>query len=98
MTTTELFLKENRNEIVEKLNGIVTKKGYSSLKEAMIVFKAKMEASNNNAMIAYCAVHAITPSFGTKIEVVYSKPYSESNHAKQVKYFGSEKTTQLNDI
>tara|TARA_R110000851_G_scaffold300803_1_gene457043 strand:- start:58 stop:384 length:327 start_codon:yes stop_codon:yes gene_type:complete len=33
-----------------------------------------------------------------KVAVTYSKPYSESNHAKQVNYFGAEKTNQLNNL
>ena len=33
-----------------------------------------------------------------KIGVVYSRPYSESNHAKQVNYHGAQKAAMLNNI
>lgn len=33
-----------------------------------------------------------------EIGVTYSKPYSESNHAKMVNYYGKEKANQLNNL
>lgn len=33
-----------------------------------------------------------------EIDITYSKPYSESNHAKRVNYYGKEKANQLNNL
>lgn len=98
MTTTEKYLKENRNEIIRILTGYVKEMRGVTLKQLMITFKNKMEETNNNKTRSYFAAKQIEQTPFGKIEVVYTKPYSESNHAKQVKYFGAEMTERLNNI
>jgi hypothetical protein len=95
--TTATYLKNNRKEIVSILTNIVNSLSGVTLKQAMIVFKSEMKATDNNTTLSYFAVKQIEQTFG-EIEVVYTKSYSESNHAKQVNYYGKDKTNQLNNI
>ena len=37
-------------------------------------------------------------NMSVEIGVTYTKPYSESNHAKKVNYYGKEKANQLNNL
>jgi len=95
--TTTVFLKENREEIINVLNNIISNMRGVTLKEAMVTFKNEMEKTNNNKTLSYFAVKEL-PQTQTKIEVVYSKPYSQSNHAKMVNYHGKEKARQLTSL
>jgi|GEM_PF-4071690 len=97
MTNTEKYLKENRTQIVTILKKYVTEMSGVTLNQLMTAFKSKMEETNNNKTLSYFAAKQVPQTFG-EIEVKYSKPYSESNHAKMVNYYGEEKSNQLMNI
>ena len=98
MKTTEQYLRENREEIIRILNNTISLMRGVTLKQAMIVFKSKMEETNNNKTLSYFAVKQIEQTPLGKIGVIYSRPYSESNHAKMVNYYGKEKANQLSNL
>lgn len=98
--TTAQYLSENRETIIRVIKTQISSRSTLTLKDAMVVFMDKMEETNNNATLSYGAVkEASNALFQTgSTSVVYSKPYSESNHAKQVAYFGAEITKQFKNI
>lgn len=92
MTTAE-FLTANRETIIRVIKTKISSRSAFTLKDAMVVFMNKMEETNNNTTLSYGAVkEASNNNFQTgETSVSFSKPYSESNHAKQVAYFGADK-------
>jgi len=90
--TTAQYLSENRETIIRVIKTQISSRSTLTLKDAMVVFMNKMEETNNSTTLSYGAVkEASNALFQTgSTSVVYSKPYSESNHAKQVAYFGAE--------
>jgi len=97
MTTTDKYLKENREEIINILKRYEVEMQGVTLNQLMIVFKNKMEETNNNKTLSYFAAKQIPQKFN-EIKTTYSKSYNESNHAKMVNYHGKEKTEQLYNI
>ena len=102
--TLQEWMTENRELVIASYNALKEEKFFSgiTMKEfGLSVFRAM---SNNNPKSANRAatllpnVMGMVYSNNTSCGVTYSKPYSESNHAKQVSYFGTEKTNQLNAI
>lgn len=92
--TTAKYLKENREEIVTVLTDYQNDMVGVTLKQLMVVFKNKMKETNNNKTLSYFAASQAEQA-ECKIELTYSKPYSESKHAKMVNYHGSKKANQL---
>ncbi len=97
-------MTENRELVIASYNDLKEEKFFSgiSMKEfGLSVFRAM---SNNNPKSANRAASLLPNVLGmaysnnTTCGVSYSTPYAESNHAKQVAYFGAEKTNQLNAI
>ena len=91
--TTQQYLTENRETIIRVIKTQISSRSTLTLKDAMLVFMNKMEETNNNTTLSYGAVkEASNTLFKTgSTSIVYSKPYAESNHAKQVAYFGADK-------
>lgn len=99
MTTAE-FLTANRDKVINTIKSQISSRSTLTLKDAMIVFMNKMEETNNNTTLSYFAVkEASNNNFQTgTTNTTFSQPYSESNHAKQVAYFGAEKTNQFKNL
>ena len=106
MTTFNLhtFLTENREVVIAKHAKLETEQFFSGItvKNFMI---AVMTGMQNNAPRNEKQAHKTLEMVmgmvyvsNVKIGVVYSRPYSESNHAKQVNYFGAQKTNALNSL
>ena len=93
MTTTK-YLKENREEIITNLTGYQKNMTGVTLKQLMAAFKSKMLETKNNKTLSYFAASQVEEAPFT-MESTYSKPYSQSNHAKMVNYHGSKKANQL---
>lgn len=94
---TAKYLKENREEIVTILTGIQKGMVGVTLKQLMLAFKSKMEETNNNKTLSYGAARQVEEAAFT-MESTYSKPYSQSNHAKMVNYHGSKKANRLMNL
>jgi len=103
--TTKDFLTDNREQVINFYNENV--KGlYNTTLNAFMV-----DLMNNFRKITIVENLTKTDLFGNlneaksrlgcmsvEIGVTYTKPYSESNHAKRVNYYGKEKVEQLNRI
>lgn len=103
--TTQNFLSENRNSIISFYNSNIKGESNITLKEFM------MKLMNNfSHVVKVVDLYSSKNLFGNLFElqsailknvevgVTYSKPYSQSNHAKQVNYYGVEKTNQFKNI
>ena len=100
--TTKKFLTENREQVINYFNENV--KGHynvtlnSFMVDLMKNFKKITIVDSLTKTDLYGNLTEAKSRLGlmdNEIEVVYSKPYSESNHAKQVHYFGKEKVNKL---
>jgi hypothetical protein len=103
--TTQNFLSENRNSIITFYNSNIKGESDITLKEFMM----KLMSSFNH-VVKVVDIYSKKNLFGNLFElqgiilsnveigVTYSKPYSQSNHAKQVNYYGIEKTNQFKNI
>ena len=95
MTQSEKIenLKAKRNGIISELNKYnVVKNGEVTLVEAMTMFKDFYLSNEGEALTpAYQHLDTILGANSKNVTLTFSKPYSESNHAKQVAYFGSDK-------
>jgi hypothetical protein len=103
MTTLE-FLKANKEDVVNYYNGKI--KGYYnvSLKDFMLDlmnnFRKITISEGLKRMDLMCNLQEAQSRLGTfdcEIETTYSKPYSESNHAKAVAYFGADKVRMMSN-
>jgi len=103
--TTKKFLTENRNQVITYFNENI--KGYynvtlnsfmvdlmNNFRKITIVDNLTKTDLSGNLIEAESRLGMMD----IEIELTYSKPYSESNHAKQINYFGKEKVNQLNII
>jgi len=103
--TTKEFLTENREQVISFYNENVKGKYNITIKAFMI------DLMNNFRKITIVENLTKTDLFGNlneaksrlglmSVEIggTYSKPYSESNHAKRVNYYGKEKANQLNNL
>jgi hypothetical protein len=103
MRTVE-FLKANREEVVNYYNENVKNFYNVSLGSFMT------DLMNNFRKITTCEelkkmdlmgnlkeAQSRLGTFDSKIQTTYSKPYSESNHAKAVAYFGESKTKMMSN-
>lgn len=103
--TTKEFLTENREQVINYYNKNI-KGSYNTTLNAFM-----LDLMNNFRKITIVENLTRTDLFGNlteaknrlglmivEIGVTYSKPYSESNHAKRVKYYGKEKANQLNNL
>lgn len=104
--TTQEFLSENRTEVKNYFNTEISTYWTISLKDFMIdlmnnfrKISIKEEYTRMDLMGNLKETKSRLGSFD-KVEVTntYSKPYSNSNHAKQVNYYGSEKVNQFKNI
>jgi len=95
MTTQEKIenLKTKRTGIITELNKYnAVKNNEVTLVEAMTMLKDFYLANEGDSLLpAYSHLDSILGVGSKSISVTFTKPYSESNHAKQVAYFGSEK-------
>ena len=103
--TPKEFLTDNREQVINFYNENV--KGlYNTTLNAFMI-----DLMNNFRKITIVENLTKTDLFGNlneaksrlglmnvEIGVTYSKPYSESNHAKKVNYYGKEKANQLNNL
>jgi len=95
MTTQEKIenLKAKRAGIITELNKYnAVKNNEVTLVEAMTMLKDFYLANEGSSLLpAYSHLDAILGAGSKSISVTFTKPYSESNHAKQVAYFGADK-------
>lgn len=102
MTTTQKIenLKAKRTGIIIELNKYnAVKNNEVTLVEAMTMLKDFYLANEGDFLLpAYSHLDSILGTGSKTISLTYSKPYSESNHAKQVAYFGADKTKQFKNL
>ena len=95
MTTTQKIenLKAKRIGIIAELNKYnAIKNNEVSLAEAMVMLKDFYLLSESDSLLpTYSHLDTILGYCSKTIFTTFSKPYSESNHAKQVAYFGADK-------
>ena len=103
--TTKKFLTDNREQVINFYNENV--KGlYSTTLNAFMIdlmnnFRKVTIVDNLTKTDLFSNLNEAKSRLGNmsvEIGVTYSKPYSESNHAKRVNYYGKEKVEQLNRI
>lgn len=102
--TTQEFLSENRNTVISFYNSNIKGEDNISLKDFMIKlmndFKHTVKvvdiySEKNLYANLFDVQYSIVEN--NEIGVSYSKPYSESNHAKAVAYFGKEKVQLMSN-
>ena len=101
---TKEFLSENREEVINYFNNEVKNFWNISLKDFMIDLLSnfrKVTISEGLKRMDLTANLKEAKSrlgcFDNETKVSYSKPYSESNHAKAVAYFGKEKVQLMSN-
>lgn len=102
--TTQEFLKDNREEVVSYYNSKI--KGFYnvSLKAFMLDlmnnFKKETIVDGLTRTDLFANLNKAQSRLGTfdcEIGTTYTKPYSESNHAKSVAYFGADKVRMMSN-
>jgi len=97
-------MTENREFVIANFSELQNEKFYSGISMKQFGLQIYQGMVNNNPQSDKRAAMILANVMGmvyvnnTKIGVTYSTPYAESNHAKQVNYFGTQKTSQLNSI
>ena len=98
------FLTENREAVIAKHAALEAEQFFSgiTIKAFMVEVMNGMQrnAPRNEKQAKETLAHQMGMVYmnNIKIGVVYSRPYSESNHAKQVNYHGAQKAAMLNNI
>ena len=101
---TQEFLKENREEVITYYNSKI--KGFYNidLKDFMVDvlknFRKITISEGLKRMDLFANLEEAKSRLGLfdcKIATEYSKPYSESNHAKAVAYFGADKVRMMSN-
>ena len=99
---TQEFLKNNREEVVNFYNTNIKNFYNVSLKDFMIDllsnFRKITTTENYVKMDLFGNLQEAKSRLGmfdNSTKVTYSTPYSETNHAKAVNYFGKEKTQMM---
>jgi hypothetical protein len=98
------WMTDNREAVIAKHTKLSGEQFYSgiSLRDFMMAVMRGMQM--NNVRTAKHAASTLPHVVGqvymdnTKIGVTYTKPYAESNHAKQVNYHGAQTAAMLNNI
>ena len=103
--TTKQFLTDNREQVINFYNKNIKGLYNTTLHNFML------DLMNNFRKITIDEDFDKTDLFGNlneakdrlglmdvEINVTYSKPYSESNHAKMINYYGKEKAEKLLNI
>ena len=110
VVTVEGTISEDGNDLTaDQITYNDNVKGYynTSLKDFMIDLMKNFRKATKKEIKGYtltdltCNLTDAKSRLGlmdVKIETTYSKPYSESNHAKQVNYYGKNKTNQFNNL
>jgi len=105
--TTKDFLTENRERVINYYNENVKGMYDTTLNAFMLDLMNNFRKATKKEIKGYtltdlsCNLSAAKSRLGlmnVEIRVSYSKPYSESNHAKRVNYYGKEKANQLNNL
>ncbi len=104
--TTQNFLSENRERVINFYNDNVNGLYNISLKDFMIDLMKNFRKATKKEIIGYTLTDLSANLTDAKsrlglmdveIGVSYSKPYSESNHAKAVAYYGKEKVQLMSN-
>jgi hypothetical protein len=101
------YLSENRERVIDYFNDNV--KGYYnvSLKDFMVDLMVNFRKATKKEIEGYTLTDLSANLTDAKSRlglmdvetgVTYSKPYSESNHAKAVAYFGKEKAQLMSNV
>ncbi|MFD1292653.1 hypothetical protein ACFQ5N_02285 [Lutibacter holmesii] len=102
---TKQFLSDNRELVIRFYNGNIKNDTDLSLKDFMIMlmndFKhivkvVDMYSEKNLFANMFEIESSISDNY--EIGTTFSTPYSESNHAKSVNYYGKNKTNQFNNL
>jgi len=103
--TTKEFLTENREQVInfynENVKGLYNTTLNAFMIDLMNNFKKITIVENLTKTDLFGNLNKAKSRLGSmniKIGVTYSKPYSQSNHAKRVNYYGKEKANQLNNL
>lgn len=105
--TTKEFLTDNREQVISYFNQNVKGLYDTTLNAFMTDLINNFRKITKKGIVGYtktdlCGNLIDAESrlglMNIEIGVVYSKPYSESNHAKRVNYYGKEKANQLNNL
>jgi len=98
------FLKANREEVVSYYNSKIKVFYNISLKDFMLDlmnnFRKITISEGLKRMDLFANLQEAQSRLGTfdcEITTTYSAPYSESNHAKAVAYFGKEKVQKMSN-
>lgn len=104
-TTVKTFLSENKQEVITFYNDKVQGLYDVSLKDFMTdLLNNFRKITTGEDLKRFDLMGNLDEAksrigmFSHSIENTYSKPYSESNHAKMVNYHGTEKAAQLSRI
>ena len=98
------FLTENREVVIAKHTALQSEQFFSGITikafmvEVMNGMQRNAPRNEKQAKATLANVMGLIYMDNIKIGVVYSRPYSESNHAKQVNYHGAQKAAMLNNI
>ena len=98
------WMSQNRETVIAQYNALKEEKFFSGISMKDFGLSVMKGMANNNPKSANRAAALLPNVMGfvysnnTTCGVSYSMPYAESNHAKQVAYFGAGKTNQLNSI
>jgi hypothetical protein len=102
MITAKEFLTENKQQVIDFYNKEITNFWNVSLKDFMLDllnnFKKNTTGDEFKKYDLFSNLAAAKSRLGcweVKATIGYSKPYSESNHAKLVNYHGKEKANFL---
>lgn len=102
--TTQEFLSENRQEVINFYNEKVKNFHNVTLKDFMINLINGFEKITNGESLTkfdlFGNLQYAKSRLGmwdVAVETTYTKPYSESNHAKAVNYHGAEKVRMMSN-
>lgn len=104
--TTQEFLSENRERVIKFYNDNVNGLYNVSLKDFMVDLMKNFRKATKKEIKGYTLTDLsvnLTEAksrlglMDVEIGVSYSKPYSESNHAKAVAYYGKEKVQLMSN-
>lgn len=102
--TTQEFLSENRQEVINFYNEKVKKFHNVTLKDFMINLLNGFEKITNGESLTKFDLFGNLQDAKSKLGMwdvagatTYTKPYSESNHAKAVNYHGAEKVRMMSN-
>jgi len=97
------YLAANREVVIAKFQDLQKEKFYNGISLKNFMIEVFQQMANNNpksdkkATSLLPFVVSAVSNRNCKIGETHTKPYSESNHAKAVNYFGADKVKSMSN-